>query len=100
MSTPITKTQAAEAVDTARRLIYQAGRLREIAEFIELNHVCGETECEQASFDADLLRSIADERSHAAYDAADFADDWFREEARPKKKQKSKSKVTAITKAA
>lgn len=97
MSNLIKKRHAAEAVDTARSLIYQAGRLREMAEFIELNHVCGKDECEQASFDADLLRSIAEERSHAAYQSIDFADDYFRQE--PKKKRKTK-KLAAVNKVA
>ena len=99
MSNLIEKRYAAEAVDTARRLIYQAGRLREIAEFIELNHVCGKDECEQARFDADLLRGIAEERSHTAYLSIDFADDYFRQQPRKKRKSK-KTKVTTISKAA
>jgi hypothetical protein len=90
----IKKQDAANAVDMARGLTFQAGRLREIADTIEGNH--DDRECANAHHDVSLLRSIAEERSSEAYDALDYADDYFRQQ--PKKR--TKKKLALVKKAA
>ena len=89
----IKKQYAANAVKTALDTLFEAGVLHDVAGFIEEHHG---PSCKDGHVHLDVLRNVAEEKLSDAFDAVNFADDYFHQE--PKKK--AKKQLAVVKKAA
>jgi hypothetical protein len=86
---PITKQNAAHAIQHAYSHLHEASHLAEAANLIEEN-----TEDNQCY--VEVLRNVVLEKLNSAWDAVNFVDDYFQQKPAARTKRKS----TAIVKAA